>query len=93
MEQNTNQTSHSCRSLHGVFLRVLGLIFLLANISYYVQYPGLLGSAGIEPVDRILPKLFPTLQRLLLEWHVDEDSFVDALVLLNIFLSSLVVAW
>jgi len=93
MEPNTNQAMRSCSSLHGVFLRALGLVFLLANISYYVQYPGLLSSAGIEPVDRIFPKLFPTLQKILLEWHVDEDSFVDALVLLNILLSSLVVAW
>ncbi len=93
MEQHTYQTSRGCSSLHGLFLRALGLIFLVANISYYVQYPGLLGTAGIEPVDRVLSKVFPTLQKLLLEWHIDEDSFVDALALLNIFLSSLVVVW
>jgi hypothetical protein len=93
MEQNTYQKSRSCSSLHGLFLRALGLVFLVANTSYYLQSPGLLGTAGIEPVDRVLSKLFPALQKFLLDWHIDEDSFVDALALLNIFLSSLVVVW
>lgn len=93
---NNNKSSkiRASSSLQDVFLQALGLIFLVANISYYVQYPGLLSSsAGIEPVDRVLPKLFPSLQKLLLVWQIDEDSFVDTLVLFNIFVSSLVVAW
>jgi hypothetical protein len=100
MDNNNNNNkssktiSRASSSLQGVFLQALGLIFLVANVSYYVQYPGLLSSsAGIEPVDRVLPKLFPSLQKLLLVWQIDEDTFVDSLVLFSIFLSSLVVAW
>lgn len=77
-------------SLRGVFLRALGFIFLLANVSYYVQYPGLLSASGVAPVDHLLPKLFPSIHRLLLQ-ELDEDSFVELLVLIGIFFSTLAV--
>jgi predicted DCC family thiol-disulfide oxidoreductase YuxK len=37
------------------FLRVLGLIYLIAFVSLWVQVDGLVGSNGISPVSRFLP--------------------------------------
>ncbi|PWT80463.1 MAG: hypothetical protein C5B58_11630 [Acidobacteria bacterium] len=37
------------------FLRVLGLIYLIAFVSLWVQLDGLVGSNGMSPVDQFLP--------------------------------------
>jgi predicted DCC family thiol-disulfide oxidoreductase YuxK len=37
------------------FLRVLGLIYLIAFVSLWVQVDGLVGSNGMSPVDQFLP--------------------------------------
>ncbi|MGB9476107.1 MAG: lipase maturation factor family protein [Candidatus Udaeobacter sp.] len=37
------------------FLRLLGLIYLIAFVSLWVQMDGLVGSSGISPVNRFLP--------------------------------------
>jgi predicted DCC family thiol-disulfide oxidoreductase YuxK len=37
------------------FLRLLGLIFLIAFVSLWVQIDGLVGSNGVSPVSRFLP--------------------------------------
>ena len=45
-------------SIRSVFLSGIGAIFFIAFNSYYVQFPGLLSSSGIEPAGRIFPKVF-----------------------------------
>ena len=45
--------------LHSPFqalLRLLGLIFLIAFTSYWVQLPGLYGEGGLEPVSTFLQR-------------------------------------
>src|SRR6266540_502300 len=37
------------------FLRMLGLIYLIAFVSFWMQVDGLVGSNGISPVNRFLP--------------------------------------
>jgi predicted DCC family thiol-disulfide oxidoreductase YuxK len=37
------------------FLRALGLIYLIASVSFWVQVDGLVGSNGISPVNQFLP--------------------------------------
>jgi predicted DCC family thiol-disulfide oxidoreductase YuxK len=38
----------------GVFLRLLGVIYLIAFLSYWVQIDGLIGSNGISPIGQFL---------------------------------------
>jgi hypothetical protein len=45
---------HLCR--FQALLRLLGLIFLIAFASYWVQLPGLYGEDGIEPASAFLLK-------------------------------------
>jgi hypothetical protein len=33
-----------------LFLRVVGLVYLVAFCSYYIQFPGLFGCDGLEPI-------------------------------------------
>ena len=40
---------------HWVFLRLLGLVYLVAFVSLWVQVEGLIGSGGILPVNAYLP--------------------------------------
>jgi len=41
----------------GIFIRCIGVIYLIAFISFLVQYEGLIGSGGIAPLDRYLDSL------------------------------------
>src|SRR5437870_8191266 len=45
------------------FLRVLGLIYLIAFVSLWVQVDGLVGSDGISPVNQFLPAVREQLGR------------------------------
>ena len=77
-------------NIRAIYLSSLGAIFLIANLSYYVQFPGLLSSVGVEPAAaRVLPTLFPELKRHLEENDVDGDSFIESLCLVGIVLSSI----
>lgn len=42
-----------------LFLSSIGFIYVIAFSSYWIQFPGLVSSSGIEPVGRTLPILFP----------------------------------
>jgi len=53
-----------------MFLSSLGFIFTSTFLSYYVQFPGLSSSSGIEPVGRIIPSVFPQLK----EWLIGLNS-------------------
>ncbi|MEY2543526.1 MAG: hypothetical protein QOE81_987, partial [Verrucomicrobiota bacterium] len=67
------------------FLRVVGLIFLIAFVSLWLQLDGLIGSNGITPVGEFLPaaraqlgdralSIFPTLC-----WFNSSDAFLHFL--------------
>jgi lipase maturation factor 1 len=67
-----------------IFLRVLGLIYLSAFVSLWVQLDGLVGSSGILPAERLMelaraqlggrPHLLPTLL-----WFGASDTFLHVL--------------
>ena len=68
-----------------IFLRALGLIFLIAFVSLWVQIDGLVGSRGISPVAQFLPaaeaqfgdrarSVLPTLV-----WFNSSDTFLHVL--------------
>ncbi len=78
------------------FLRALGLIYLIAFVSFWVQVDGLVGSNGISPVNQFLPtvreqlgqgaySLLPTLC-----WFNADNAFLHFLcgggVVLSLFL-------
>ena len=46
-------------SIDDIFLLSIGSLFTIAFLSYFVQFPGLLSSSGLEPVGRIYPAVFP----------------------------------
>lgn len=79
------------RNIRSIYLSSVGTIFLIANLSYYVQFPGLLSSVGVEPAaSRVIPKAFPDLQQLLEQNDVDGDSFIETLCMIGVVLSSIV---
>lgn len=69
-------------TLRQVYLSSLGVIFLVAFMSYYVQFPGLLSSSGLEPVSRVLPYALPNVDKYLVQrrW-IDPDSLCELLAL------------
>jgi lipase maturation factor 1 len=79
------------------FLRALGLIFLIAFVSLWVQIDGLVGSEGITPVREFLPaaraqlgdralSILPTLC-----WFNASDAFLHLLCASGVVLSLLLV--
>lgn len=80
-----------------LFLRCLGMIYLIAFLSFGVQYKGLIGGQGIEPAARFLSSLaadfgperhwlFPTLA-----WIDSSDPFLGFLTWGGAVLSLLVI--
>lgn len=64
------------------FLSLLGFIYGSAFLSYYIQFPGLVSSSGIEPSSRLLSYAFPTINQFLEAEMDGKDAFmlsVDAL--------------
>jgi predicted DCC family thiol-disulfide oxidoreductase YuxK len=79
------------------FLRALGLIFLIAFVSLWVQIDGLIGSGGITPVAKFLPALLARLdQRAFfilptLCWFNSSDAFLHFLCGGGVVLSLLLI--
>jgi lipase maturation factor 1 len=80
------------------FLRALGLIYLIAFVSLWVQVDGLIGSDGISPINRFLPAVqdrlgsraywvLPTLC-----WFNPSNAFLHFLCAGGIALSLLLIA-
>src|SRR5437870_3360967 len=80
------------------FLRVLGLIYLIAFVSLWIQVDGLIGTNGISPVNQFLPavreqigrqaySLLPTLC-----WFSTSNAFLHFLCGGGVFLSLLLIA-
>src|SRR5436190_23213829 len=80
------------------FLRALGLIYLIAFVSFWVQVDGLVGSNGMSPVNQFLPAAHEQLGReaysLLptLCWFNASNAFLHFLCGGGIFLSCLLIA-
>src|SRR5438093_1589193 len=80
------------------FLRAVGLIYLIAFVSLWVQVDGLIGANGISPVNQFLPavreqrgrqaySLLPTLC-----WFNSSNAFLHFLCGGGVFLSCLLIA-
>jgi predicted DCC family thiol-disulfide oxidoreductase YuxK len=80
------------------FLRALGLIYLIAFVSLWVQVEGLIGSNGVSPVSQFLPAVHEQLGRracsLLptLCWFNSSDIFLHFLCGGGVVLSLLLIA-
>lgn len=75
-----------------LFLSSLGIIHLIAFWSYYVQFPGLLSSSGIEPVRRLMPFAAPWIHKELISGTeiIDEDSLCELCAVLGMVLGSII---
>src|SRR4029453_16646489 len=79
------------------FLRTLGLIYLIAFVSLWVQVDGLVGSNGVSPVNRFLPavrgQVGPDVYGLLptLCWFNSSDAFLHLLCGGGVFCSLLLI--
>ena len=82
------KSSHQCRSM---YLSSLGVIQLIAFWSYYIQFPGLLSSSGIEPVERLMPYAAPYLyQHLVLTEVMDCDTLCELFAVFGILISCII---
>ncbi len=81
-----------------LFFRALGVIYLIAIVSFWVQAEGLIGSEGILPVADYLANLVETLgdeasSRLpTLSWLGTADGFTHALCAIGTVLALLLIA-
>src|SRR5439155_7508841 len=81
-----------------LFLRALGVIFLIAFASLRVQCDGLFGSRGISPIGELLPGLVdrygPVVKTQLptLFWLGASDAAIHRLLDLGMALSALLIA-
>ena len=79
------------------FLRALGLIYLIAFVSLWVQVDGLVGSDGVSPVNQFLPAVYERFGRsaysLLptLCWFNSSNSFLHFLCSGGVVLSLLLI--
>lgn len=77
--------------LSKAYTKGLGYIFLLAFLSYYVQYPALSSSiGGIEPSNIIFQRAFPSLYVTVDKGHIDADGLVELINLFGVALSILI---
>ena len=74
-----------------LYLSCLGTIQLIAYWSYYIQFPGLLSSSGIDPVERIFHYAAPSFyENLVKPGIVDESSLCELMALLGMILSAFI---
>ena len=93
--------THSLTSMtKSIFYSSVGLIYLFAFSSLYVQFPGLLGHNGVLPVDSFMSRVlshgmsfmeFPSLVMFAQSVKVPEDCLCDFLMLLGIVSSVIIV--
>jgi predicted DCC family thiol-disulfide oxidoreductase YuxK len=77
-----------------VFLRLLGLVYLIAFVSYFVQIDGLIGSQGISPISQYLGYAkaqldAPHWELPTLLWLNSSDAFLHGLCITGIVSSCL----
>lgn len=87
------------------FYSSVGLIYLFAFVSLYVQYPGLLGHNGVLPADLFVTRVlsqnesgsgisfldFPTLLAYAPAWGIPVDCMSDFLMILGSLCSVLII--
>lgn len=74
-----------------IYLKSIGVIFTIAFLSYYVQYPALSSRSGIEPSEDIFRQAFPDIHHNIIEkGYTDADSFVELVNVLGIVISTLI---
>jgi uncharacterized membrane protein YphA (DoxX/SURF4 family) len=92
-----NNNNNKNINIQSLFLSCLGIIHVIAFWSYYVQFPGLLSSSGIEPVRRLLPHAAPWIYT---NWIssadnygaggvIDEDSLCELCAVLGMIVGSI----
>ena len=102
-QQGKNEKSQSIvpnmiLNLDTAYLSSIGGLFTIAFLSYFVQFPGLLSSSGLEPVGRILPFVFPNKYQLLgtssdeVENWIAVEIICEVVAIVGVLLSS-VAAW
>ncbi|MBI5794225.1 lipase maturation factor family protein [Candidatus Uhrbacteria bacterium] len=80
-----------------LFLRLLGLVYLIAFLSFYVQIPGLIGEHGLLPVGEYLASAKTVLGNSAyfhipsLAWISSSSSFLGFLSILGAVLAALAV--
>jgi len=90
-------TRPSYRLSRWLFLRVLGVVYFIAFLSFWTQMPGLIGGQGIVPAQGFLDAVstqfgierywtFPTLA-----WLNGSDLFLETLVLVGVLLSAVLI--
>ena len=81
-----------------LYLSCLASTFVIAFLSYYVQFPGLNSSSGLEPGGRVFPHLFPWLHHFIFgnvagvpldKWWVEVDVLCESTVVVGLLLSCL----
>ena len=88
MMMTTTQPAVTPSSLSRRYLNYLGHIYLIAFLSYYVQYPALSSRSGIEPAEHAFQRAYPWLYLNIVEsGYCDADSFVELLNVLGVILS------
>ena len=75
-----------------MYLKSMGYVYLVAFLSYYVQYPGLSSQSGLIPSEQIFRASFPQLYTAVVGKGYDADMFVDAVTVAGVFLSTLAAA-
>ena len=89
LHQNTTELELA-PNVKSIYLSSIGLIFLVAYLSCYVQYPGLSSAAGIEPSHRIVKHAYPNLHGYLIESNImDTDSMCNLILIVGVVFSIL----
>ena len=96
LSSSASSNSHGSFSLRRFYLGSLGVIFLIAFLSYYEQYPGLSGKSGILPADNIFQNHYPNVYETVIKnWKIIDstDTLCDVLCLIGITCSCVIIHW
>ena len=77
-------------SLSKAYTKSLGYIFLIAFLSYYVQYPALSSIGGIEPSNILFRRAFPSIYYPVDKGYIDADGLVELINLVGVATSMVI---
>eukprot|EP00984_Skeletonema_dohrnii_P036732 scaffold38041_cov167-Skeletonema_dohrnii-CCMP3373.AAC.1 len=77
-------------SLSKAYTKGLGYIFLIAFLSYYVQYPALSSIGGIEPSNILFRRAFPSIYYPVDKGYIDADGLVELINLIGVATSMII---
>ena len=76
-----------------LYLKSIGYLYLVAFLSYFVQYPGLSSRSGLVPSEQIFRRSYPQLYEAVVGRRgIDADIFVDTVTVAGVVLSTLAAA-